>query len=416
MTTIALDTNPEIIDTTTVEGRFVGVHVLRPVVGVNLNANQDGTPKTLSLGGATRMRVSSQAKKRAVRDWILTLTEKQEQAVRTNRIPGAAAEALAQSADVDFEDALNTIIALLSSKGSGAVSFTIEAQRPTRTREGVFVPYTTPSLLAKIAQDNWDDLANARTEVANARTEGAEKIEAATSQKAKKDIILAITVTLPATLRNEVRAAFSPGANKEIALSGRMLTALPDGDVDGAISVAHSYTVDPMQTIRDEYTWKDDWQDGGFDESTSGAGHLGETILGSGTFYEWAALDRDQLRANLKAHSGLEGDTLNEAVTDAERLFVSAFASATPSAHSRNTGSQAPFALTVAAVSDRPPLTLPVFENPIVDDVSYTAATRIADYLVRSQRRHPINGGIAIWDASLPAEVPEFPATIAVEA
>lgn len=416
MTAIALDTNPEIIDTTATEGRFVGIHVLRPVVGVNLNANQDGTPKTLSLGGATRMRISSQAKKRAVRDWILSLTEKQEQAVRTNRVPGAAAETLAESANTDFEDALNAIIALISSKGSGAVTFTIEAQRPTRTREGVFAPYSTPAALAKIAQDNWEDLSEARSAVERSRAEGAEKVEAATTQKAKKDILLTITVALPNALRKEVRAAFSPGANKEIALSGRMLTALPNGDVDGAISVAHSYTVDPMQTIRDQYTWKDDWQDGGFDESTSGAGHLGETILGSGTFYEWAALDRAQLRANLQTHSGLEGDALNEAVADAERLFVSAFAAATPSAHSRNTGSQAPFAVAVATVSDRPPLTLPIFERPISDDTSYTAATRIADYLVRSQRRHPVNGGTVIWDASLPVEVPEFPAAITVEA
>lgn len=415
MTTIALETNPEIIDTTGTEGRFVGVHVLRPVVGVNLNANQDGTPKTLTFGGATRMRISSQAKKRAVRDWILSLTEKHEQAVRTNKIPGAAAEALAENAGVDFEDALNAIIALISTKGGSGTSFTVQGKRPTRTKEGVFAPYQTPGLLARIAQENWEDLAGLRAEVAQARIDAAEQIEAATS-RTKKDAINLPGFALPTSLAHQVKAAFSPGSNKEIALSGRMLTALPDGDVDGAISVAHSYTVDPIQTIRDEWTWKDDWQDGGFEDTTSGAGSLGETILGSGTFYEWAALDRAQLRANLQQHSGLEGDALDEAAADAERLFVSAFAHATPSAHSRNTGSQAPFALAVATISDRPPLTLPIFERPITDDTSHTAALRVADYLRRSQRRHPLNGGTVIWDPSLPPETPEFPATLTVEA
>lgn len=417
MTTIAPETNPEIIDTTDTDGRYVGVHVIRPVVGVNLNANQDGTPKTLSLGGATRMRISSQAKKRAVRDWILSLTNEHEQAVRTNRIPGAAAEALADNAGVDFEDALNSVIALLVMKGSGAPAFTILAVKPTSTREGVFAPRQTPQLLAKIAQENWDDLADARAEVEQARASAAEKIALVKSKKEREEFYLpAVSNTLGAAVRKQVGAAFSPGSNVEIALAGRMLTALPNADVDGAMSVAHCYTVDPIQTIRDEWTWKDDWQDGGFEESSSGAGSLGDTVLGSGTFYEWAALDREQLRANLREHSGLEGAELDAACADAERLFVSAFANASPSGHSRNTGSQPPFVLAVGTVSDRPPLTLPVFERPVTEDTSYTAAQRVADYLVRAQRRHPVNGGIVLWEPGLPAEVPEFPATLTVEA
>lgn len=413
MNPMTITSNPEIIDTTGIEGRFVGVHVLRPVVGVNLNANQDGTPKSLTLGGSTRMRISSQAKKRAMRDWMINMINQEERAVRTNRIPGAAAEALTGKRDVDFNDALNAIVALLSSKGAGP-TFTIRGERPTRTQEGVFAPWVTPELLARIAHENWDDLADARAEVEQGRVEAQEKIDAATS-KAKKSAVMLPQVTLPSGLGKQVQAAFSPGSNMEIALAGRMLTALPDGDVDGAMSVAHCYTVDPMQTIRDEWTWKDDWQDGGFEESSNGAGSLGETILGSGTFYEWAALDRVQLRANLEANSGLGGDQLDEAVADAERMFVSAAAAATPSAHSRNTGSQAPFVLAVATVGDRAPLTLPIFERPVTEDTSYTAAKRVADYLVRAQRRHPVNGGVAIWEPALPAEVPEFPSEITVE-
>lgn len=403
------------IDTTTIEGRFVGVHVLRPVVGVNLNANQDGTPKTLSYGGATRMRISSQAKKRALRDWMLTRTTTEEQAVRTNRIPGAAAEHLTTLRDVDFDDALNTILALIDSKGTKAPTFTIEAQRPTRTREGVFAPYTTPERLAALAAEHWDTLTPQRDAVAQARAEAAQKLETATTTRAKKEIILPTVSSLDLDLRRAVNTTFAPGSNKEIALSGRMLTALPDGDVDAAMSVAHAYTVDPIQTIRDEWTWKDDWQDGGFEEPTSGAGSMGETTLGSGTFYEWAALDRHQLRTNLQNTSGLTGTDLNNAATDAERLFVTGFANATPSAHSHNTGSQAPYALAVATVGEEPPLTLPVFERPITEDVTYTAACRVADYLTRAQRRHPVNGGVALWEPSLPAEVPEFPTEITVE-
>lgn len=414
MTTIAAHTDPDIIDTTHIEGRFVGIHVLRPVVGVNLNANQDGTPKTLSLGGATRMRISSQAKKRAVRDWMLTHITEQEQAVRTNRIPGAAAEALTELANVDFDDALNAIIALLCTKGGGATSFTIRAQRPTRTQEGVFAPRTTPSLLAKIAHDNWDALTDVRVEIAAHRAEAATKIEA-TPSRDKKAAITIPPITIPKNITTQVQNAFAPGSNKEIALAGRMLTAFPDADIDGAISVAHAYTVDPIQTIRDEWTWKDDWQDGGFEGSTNGAGSLGETILGSGTFYEWAALDREQLRANLQQNSGLESDELAEACEDAERLFVSAFAHATPSGHSHNTGTQAPFTLAVATVGERPPLTLPVFEQPITEDTTTTAAHRIGDYLTRSQRRRPVNGGIALWEPPLASKAPSFPASIIVE-
>lgn len=404
-------------DTTSVadiDGRFVAVHVLRPAVGVNLNSGLDGTPKTARVGGNTYMRVSSQAKKRAVREWMHTQISAEEQAVRTRRIPAAVADALTQLAGIDYDQALNTAIALLlAHPKSAGLKFTINAGRPEMTEEGVFSHRSTPEMLAQIASAHLDDLAEAAQAVDAFRVEDA-KAKASKTRKGKHGAKIEGLPQLPKELGEQVKRAFSPGASAEIALSGRMLTAVPAGRIDGAVSVAHAITVDPMKVIADEWTWKDDWQAGTDDEP--GAGGLNTLTLGSGVFYEWAVIDRAQLRANLAPAYGDDTDALDQACADAERMFVHGFAVAVPHAHSRATGANLAPSVVVTTVTDVPPTIVPFHYTPIVDDVVLTAAGRIAEVLKRSERRTPILGGLVEWGADVPADaVPAFPEALSVE-
>lgn len=412
----ALTQNPQIIDTTTVDGNFVGIHVLTPVVGVNLNANQDGTPKQIRVGNANRLRISSQAKKRAMREWTHNFIKAEDQAVRTREIPGAAARLLADTRGVEFDDALNTVAALVL----GAGKFTIDAAHADRTKELAFTPRSAVAALAALANEHWDEdsIATARAAIgahrAKAEADLAQTPAGKKPKGAAKDNL--DPVKLPAAIKQQVVFAFAPGASSEIALNGRMLTALPEtGTIEAAGAVAHAYSVDPVVLTADEWTAKDDWQDDGFDEKR-GAAMLDTRVLSSGTLYQYAALDRRLLRANLTQHSGAHGQALEDLVADAERLFVSSVAWAMPTAKKNSTGSKTPPILVVATIGDTAPLTLPVFDSAITEDIGTTASHRIADYLRRMDRFTPINGGTVLWLPALgDAAAPQFPESLTVE-
>lgn len=409
MNDISLD--PQVIDTTGIEGQFVGVNVLRTVIGVNLNAGMNGTPKQITVGNARRLRVSSQSLKRAMREWTHQYISADEQAVRTRKIPSAIASQLAQHHGRDYQDALGVADALLL----GCGKFSIVAGTPDRTEEIAFIPTSTVETLARIADAHWDDLDE---QAEPGREKVAEAAAApATGKKpkgaAKNDTKLASTA-LPSDVKKQVVSAFAPGASIEIALNGRMLTALPaTGAIEAATSVAHAYSVDPLILTTDEWSAKDDWQDDGFDDPTSGAAMMDKRYLSSGTLFQWAALDRHQLRANLAATSGLTGSDLDEAARTAERLFVSSAAWAVPGAAAHSTGSQAAPGLVAATVADTPPLTPPVFTDAITDNVLVEAATRLGAYLTSMEQFRPVTGGRILWNPDNPtANLPTFPDTM----
>ena len=403
-------------DTTDVPGKFVGVYVLRPVVGVNLNAGMDGVPKQITVGNARRLRVSSQSLKRAMREWTHTFIAEDEQAVRTKKLPHAVAQALTELRDVDYQDALTVADVLFL----GAGKFKILADKPARTQESVFAPRQTVTALAQIAHEHWDSLFGDHApeiadQIAKAAKSAAE--QGGRKKRTPKSAQVKLTpVTLPADLRKQVVAAFAPGASTEIALNGRMLTALPTtGAIEAATSVAHAYSVDPVTLTHDDYVLKDDWQDGGFEEDHPGAGYLDTRTLASGTLFQWAALDRTQLRTNLAATSGLSGETLEEAARHAERLFVAGAAWAVPGAAAHTTGSQTAPAFVVSTASDTPPLTPPVFEEAITENVTTTAGERLGKYLTGMQRFRPVNGGKAFWGPGTPSQPPVLPDGVSVE-
>ncbi|EFT6965231.1 type I-E CRISPR-associated protein Cas6/Cse3/CasE [Escherichia coli] len=70
---------------------FIQLHLLTAYPAANLNRDDTGAPKTVVLGGATRLRVSSQSLKRAWRTSALF-----EQALLTVTDPGLFVQRLSQ--------------------------------------------------------------------------------------------------------------------------------------------------------------------------------------------------------------------------------------------------------------------------------------------------------------------------------
>lgn len=87
---------------------FIQLHLLTAYPAANLNRDDTGAPKTVVLGGATRLRISSQSLKRARRT-----SELFEQAlagnigIRSGRIAREAAQILIESG-IDAKKRLST--------------------------------------------------------------------------------------------------------------------------------------------------------------------------------------------------------------------------------------------------------------------------------------------------------------------
>src|SRR6266567_339673 len=100
------------LDTTGLPGRFVVVHTLTTVAGVNLNRDFDNLPKRILVGGVERLRVSAQAKARAARTWTRAYVARTDQADRSRLLPGKVAEHLVTQYGRDEYDATLTAAAL----------------------------------------------------------------------------------------------------------------------------------------------------------------------------------------------------------------------------------------------------------------------------------------------------------------
>ena len=82
----------------------------------------------------------------------------------------------------------------------------------------------------------------------------------------------------------------------DIALFGRMVTSDYFADVDAAMQVAHAISTHVVNRESDFFTAVDDLME---QEDDPGAGMMGDTDYNSCCYYQYAALDIDQLKTNL---------------------------------------------------------------------------------------------------------------------
>ncbi|MEW2498165.1 type I-E CRISPR-associated protein Cas7/Cse4/CasC [Streptomyces nodosus] len=392
-----------LIDTTTHRGPFVVVHSLTPLFGVCLNRDMDGLPKSIVIGGTERMRVSAQALIRAARTWMRADASPPEQGASSRLLPEQIVLRLVDRG-FDRADAIPAAALVVTAAGPS-----IDLTEPNKTRVMLYMAASAPDELADLAARYWDDIKDARQVMETLITEASltknhKKVKSdkgAAGRKARPADLV------PAAMAAAAREVFAPGQIEEIALFGRMLAEIPAGGVNGAASVAHAFSVEPMELLTDEYTAHDDWNN----STSKGAGMLGEQYLTSGTLYRWAALDRRALRANL-ARSGTDEAAVEAAAQHAEQGFVTAMAYTLPSARSTRTGSAAWPTLTVAATCNAHLTAAAAFETAITTPAGQEAAERLARFLHSAR----LNGGTARWLSPTGEPAPHLPDNVLLEA
>lgn len=236
---------------------FIQIHMLTAYPPANLNRDDTGQPKTAQFGGTTRLRVSSQAQKRA---W------------RTSDI---------------FEAALNGHL----------------GQRTQRVGRDIRAHLLAKGADEQKATEIAREVADLFGKLKSEKEEGEkatfiEQLAFISPEERKAAIALAEQL-----LAGEKPEKFSPqlvlkeaDSAVDIAMFGRMLADDPDFNREAAVQVAHAITTHTVLTEDDYYTAVDDLKTKADD---AGAGFVGEAGFGSGLFYIYICIDRDLLIRNL---------------------------------------------------------------------------------------------------------------------
>jgi CRISPR system Cascade subunit CasC len=240
--------------------RFLQLHLLTFFPPANLNRDDTGRPKTAVVGGATRLRLSSQALKRAWRTSdVFSTALAGHMGQRTQRIGEVVLQHLRTSG---MNDAKSLDVAREIAGVFGKIK-DIKDPDPAQTEQLAFIsPEERAGALA---------LAD--------RALAGEKIDAKTAG------LLHATDTAA-----------------DIALFGRMLADNPSYNREAAAQVAHAITTHKVTVEDDYYTAVDDLKTAAED---AGAGFLGEAAFGSGVFYLYLCINRALLVNNLGGNAAL---------------------------------------------------------------------------------------------------------------
>lgn len=262
--------------------RFLQLHYLTIYPLSNPNRDDLGRPKTANYGGVQRLRISSQALKRAARlSDVMQAELKGHLGARTQRIGEVVRDALAGSGEAEAD---RVKIAEEVADVFGKLDAAAAKQGAIRTRQLAFISPDERAAAIELAR------------------------KALRGESIPKDKELKKTI-----LRTADGAV-------DVAMFGRMLADDPAFNREAAVQVSHALTTHRALVEDDYYTAVDDLKRPAED---AGAGFVGEAGFGSGVFYTYACVDTGLLIENL------DGD--RQLAARAAGALVEALATATPS-------------------------------------------------------------------------------------
>ena len=263
---------------------FLQLHLLTAYPPSNPNRDDQGRPKQATVGGAPRLRLSSQSLKRAVRMSDVFRKGLEGSVADRTKLMGNEIRKHLEGQGVEMERAREIALEVAAAFGR---SFETQDEARPEWIQGSTLAFISPQEKAAAL-----DLAD----------------KAAAGEKLPKDKDLAKTI-----LRTADGAV-------DLAMFGRMLADNPDFNRDAAVQVGHAITTHRAQAEDDFFTAVDDLKTRAED---AGGAHLGEHAFGSGIYYLYACVNCDLLVENLGGDAALAARGL--------AALVEALATATPS-------------------------------------------------------------------------------------
>jgi CRISPR system Cascade subunit CasC len=315
---------------------FVTLHALQAFPPSLLNRDDNHAVKQIVYGGATRVRVSSGAGKRAIRVGMRdTALTGGQYGLRTTRFPALTTDILVNRYRRPSNEAAEKTAAVF-------VELRLKANKSGNTAAPIFASPRFPAATAEAIDANWAHIGD----------------------------------TVPAVVTSTARAALDVYNTVDLALFGRMLAEIPGKRVDGAAGVSHSFSVDPACIEPDFWSTVDD----AAKEGDTASSNLGESSVTAPVLYRSAFLDRRQLRSNLSAAADPE-----QLAMAAERAFVEWFVRAVPMAKQRSSVAATLPSLVVATCGTQVLSGAAAFSVPISGtEVLTTAAVALLATLARA--------------------------------
>lgn len=310
---------------------YLDVHVIQTLPPSNMNRDDTGSPKTAQYGGVRRARVSSQAWKKAIRNYFCE--KGVDLGIRTKDILNGVLERVISLDPMwDREEALGCI-----QKAYELVNVQIKEDKKSGkklTQALFFLGKRQAEELAKEIVENKEKYL--------AETKKTEKKSKTSSNKKKSD--------------EKLIEILNSQPEIDIALFGRMVADEPQLNTDASCQVAHAISTHAIQTEFDYFTAMDDLSP----EDQPGAGMLGNVEYNSSTLYRYANIAVHDFAVQL-------GD--KTAAISACKLFVEAFSNSLPTGKENSFAHQTlPSLVMVTLREDRPVNLVSAFENPIKTD------------------------------------------------
>lgn len=242
---------------------MIEFHMLKNYPPVNLNRDDTGAPKNCFFGGVQRGRISSQCLKRS---WRLSDSFRalESYGYRTRWMPELVAKRLAEAGvDAEFAEEFGKKLTGFANKNEKV------------NADGLF---TTQIVI--YSKEEIEGIAEKLKEMIG---------EGMTVEKFRKKSLKDIPGLREAIENRPV--------SLDIALFGRMVTSEYLGDMDASIQVAHAISTHAVNRESDYFTAVDDLLEV---REENGAGMVGDIDFNSCCYYEYAALDLDQLSENLQ--------------------------------------------------------------------------------------------------------------------
>ena len=252
--------------------QFIQLHMLTSYPPSNLNRDDLGRPKTAIMGGANRLRISSQSLKRA---W------------RTSDI---------------FMESLGDYKGNRT-KRLGVDVYTSLIEKGVSDRDASEWAKQVASVFGKVKKDSLEieQLAHISPEEKAAVGDLVQVMIAENRAPEKEELEL---------LRNANKAV-------DIAAFGRMLASSPSYNVEAAAQVSHAITVHAAKVDEDYFTAVDDLN---LHDEDSGAAHIGEAGFSAGVFYLYVCINRDLLIENLQGDEALANKTISALIESAAKV------------------------------------------------------------------------------------------------
>lgn len=261
---------------------LIEIHMLKNYPATNLNRDDSGAPKTCYFGGVQRGRISSQCQKRSWRTSPL-FAMLESQGWRSRALPELVA---AELADLP-EKAVIHAKKLISTIGTSAKTQEKKAakeEQDTANNAAGKTPSVAASTTGQLIFFSPADVKALAEAVRAIWQENGESVPA--FEKVKKSDALS----------SLVKNAAPRAITLDIALFGRMTTSQAFVDVESAMQVAHAVSTHAVNLESDYFTAVDDL----LGADSPGAGMIGDIDFDSCCYYQYASLDMDKLRENLK--------------------------------------------------------------------------------------------------------------------